>query len=258
MVLPKKQHIEVVFYRARVLLSSEGSRNYLSFLWWIIDPLMELCIFYAVFGLVMRRGGPEFIAELLTGIFIIRLFISATNSAPSLLIHSERVLLSVAIPKYIFSAAHTVTCSFKFVFLLLTLCIFLLLLGVKPHLSFLMIAPITLIYIAFTLGIAMLLSGITPFIPDFAMLYPKLSMLLYWGSGVFFKPEDYISPDYIPWFNANPIAGFITAYRNCLLHGVTDFKLLGYLIFVSLLSLIVGYGFLANFDKKFPRIVAQR
>jgi lipopolysaccharide transport system permease protein len=258
MLLPQIQHLEIILYRARVLLSAEGSRNYLSFLWWVIDPMMELCIFYVVFGLVLHRGGAGFLAELLTGIFIIRLFISATSTSPLLLIRSEQVLLSVPIPKYIFAAAHTVTCCFKFVFLLLLLCIFLVLLGtpVSPHV--LMLVPLTFIYIIFTMGVAMLLSGITPYLPDFAMLYPKITMLLYWGSGVFFTPSDYISTDFLIWFNANPIAGFITAYRDCLLHGTTNFYLVGYLVLVSFFFLVLGYGFLFIFDKKLPRVVAQR
>ena len=131
-------------------------------------------------------------------------------------------------------------------------------LGVQPHLSNLMAIPITVSYILFTLGVAMLLAGITPFAPDIAMVYPKINMLLYWGSGVFFKPEDYISAKYVPWFNANPIAGFITAYRDCLLHKTVDFKLLGYLFVVSLFSLAAGYIFLSYFDKKYPRIIMQR
>jgi len=258
MQLLQRQHIDIIFYRAKALLSTENSRTYLSFLWWVVDPLLELCIFYVVFGLILQRGGPGFISELLTGIFIIRLFTSATTTATSLLIHSEHILLSVAIPKYIFSAAHTVTCSFKFIALLLLLYIFLMFLGISPHQSNLMAVPLTIIYIIFTMGIAMLLSGIAPFIPDLVMLYPKITMLIYWGSGVFFNPSDYIPERYLPWFNANPIAGFISAYRDCLLHGIIDFRLIGYLFVISLLSLAAGYGFLAYFDKKLPRVVAQR
>ncbi|MEG6505684.1 ABC transporter permease [Nitratidesulfovibrio sp. 1201_IL3209] len=258
MNFPKKQHIDIIAYRAKSLLTTEGSRNYLSFLWWIIDPLMELCIFYVVFGLILRRGGPEFVAELLTGIFIIRLFISATSAAPNLLIHSEHVLLSVAIPKYIFPAAHTLTCCFKFFLLLLLLYVFLVLLGSPPHASNLWILPLTIAYMTFTLGVAMLLAGLTPFVPDIAMLYPKIIMVLYWSSGVFFKPADYIPTSYLPLFYVNPVAGFITAYRDCMLHATIDLKLVGYLVVVSMLSLLVGYSFLSRFDKEFPRIVAQR
>ena len=256
--LPLKQHLHLIIYRSRVLLKTEGSRTYLSFLWWIIDPVIELCIFYTVFGLILQRGGPGFIVQLLTGIFVIRLFVSATSSAPTYLISNTNAILAMSIPKFIFPAAYTVTYYFKFIFLLTLLYIFLIVLGVTPQASNLMIIPITLLYMVFTLGVAMLLAGLTPFIPDISMFYPKVNMLLYWGSGVFFLPEQFLPPQYLTLFYANPIAGFIKAYRDCLLFGTININLLCYLALFSIVMSFTGYGFLVFFDKKLPRVLAQQ
>ncbi|MDR2893479.1 MAG: ABC transporter permease [Deltaproteobacteria bacterium] len=257
MQLPHKQHLGIILYRARITLAAENSRTYLSFLWWIIDPLLELCIFYFVFGLILQRGGPGFITELLTGIVGVRLFIVATNASPSLLLHNRAALLAINLPKYIFPAVHTVTCFFKFLFLLAFLCCGLLVMGVSPQPTALMLVPITLIYVLFTLGVCMLLCGITPFVPDFAMLYPKISMLLYWSSGVFFRPEAFLPERYLVWFYANPIASFIAAYRECLLHGTVNPTRLAYLFAISIFLLLLGYAFLAVCDKQFPRLVSK-
>ena len=253
--LPSKQHLQVVIYRTKAILTAEGSLTYLNFLWWVIEPLLELCMFYVVLGLILQRGGPGFITELLSGIFIVRFFIAATTGSPNYLLNSGQLLLSVNIPKYILPAAHTLTYFFKFLFLLCLLYIFLLALGVSPKLGNLAIFPLTVLYFAFTLGITMLLSGMAPFVPDLAVLYPKITMLIFWGSGVFFLPEKYLPPEYVFWFNANPVAGFISAYRDCLLRGTINYNLVGYLAVVSLIMLAAGYLLLARFDKKYPRLV---
>lgn len=189
-VLPQKQHLQIVFYRAKALLKAEGSRTYLSFLWWAIDPLLELFIFYVVFGLILQRGGPGFVMHLLTGIFIVRLFTSATGAAPSHLLQNAKIILSLNIPKYIFPVSSTIVYGYKFLFLLFLLYAFLLGLGVSPGFVNLYVLPLTILYLAFIFGLAMFLSGITPFFPDLTMLYPKITMLLYWGSGVFFIPKN--------------------------------------------------------------------
>lgn len=258
MQLPQKQHVQIVFYRTKALLLSEESRTYLGFLWWIVEPLLELGIYYVVFGLILQRGGPDFTLQLLSGILVFRLFANSTSSAPELLIHNEHVIQAVPLPKYIFPAANTVVHSFKFLFLLAIMLIFLFLSGVSFTPYMLIIIPLTLLYIAFCLGASMLLAGFTPFVPDFARLYPKISMLLFWGSGVFYRPEEYLSASWLPYFYANPVAGFISTYRDCLLFGRVNVELLTYLTIFSSLLLILGYGLLSRFDKRYPRILAQQ
>lgn len=258
MMALEKRYLIIALYRAKVLLTLEGSRTYLRYLWLVIDPVLELGIYYTVFTYVFQYGGSGYGAQLVTGILVIRLFTQCTHSAPYLLSHNESVLLSVVLPKYVFPLAEIVSGLFKFLFLLAVLCVCLVGMGVPVRPSWLMLAPYTLLYAAFTLGVSMLLAGIGPFFPDLGQLYPKLVMVLYWGSGVFYNPKDFIAPEYLPLFYANPLAGFIDGYRNCLLSGNIDFSRLIYLGSVSLFILLSGYALLSRFDKYYPRVVAQR
>lgn len=258
MRLPQKLHLQIIFYRARVLLLSEDSRTWLGYFWWVLEPALELAIFYTVFGLLLQRGGADFAAQLLTGVIVFRLFSQTTNVAPDLLIQNEHVIMAVPLPKYIFPAAHVVLNAFKFIFLLLVLGIFLFFLNIPFSPAYFFVLPLSLLYIGFCLGVSMILAGFTPFLPDFSRVYQKISMLLFWASGVFFRPEDYLPETWLPGFYANPVAGFITAYRDCLLFGRIDVQALLPLVAATLVALLLGYGLLARFDKRYPRILAQQ
>ncbi|OBX34299.1 hypothetical protein A8U91_03352 [Halomonas elongata] len=59
---------DLVWTKARLNLKSEASQNHLRYLWWILDPVLYMTVFYVVFGLLMERGGEGFIAYLLTGL----------------------------------------------------------------------------------------------------------------------------------------------------------------------------------------------
>ncbi len=253
----EKRHILIALFRAKILLVTEGSRAYLRYLWLLVDPLLEAAIFYVIFSFVFNYSGPDYAPRLIVGLFTYRLFILSTYSASELLIHSESVLLSVVVPKYIFPLAQMLVSLLKYGLLLVVLCLFLILMRVPVQLSWFMIIPYTLVYSVFTFGVCMLLAGIGPFFPDLSYLYPKLVMVLYWGSGVFFQPENVLPPEYLTLFYANPLASILDAYRGCLLRGEIDWCRLAWLTLVSTFVAFSGYALLSRFDKQYPKTIAQ-
>ena len=42
--------------KVRANLTSEMSRTYLSYLWWVVEPALFIAVLYLVFGLMLRRG----------------------------------------------------------------------------------------------------------------------------------------------------------------------------------------------------------
>lgn len=257
MFLLEKRYLLIALYKARVLLKTEGSRTYLRYLWWLLDPFLELCLFYTVFGVILQRGGTVFAAQLLIGVIVMRFFMATTISAPNLFIYSEDIILSVALPKYIFPLSHVIAHSIKYIFLLIVLYCFLLAIGVKPTLGWFAILFLSTFYIVFVLGVTMLLSGITPYCPDIDQLYSKVSMILYWGSGVFYIPQEFVPPQWLPYFYANPLAAYIQAFRDCMLHDTMNFSQVGYLIVVSCFTLGVGYFIILRNDKQYPKVITR-
>jgi lipopolysaccharide transport system permease protein len=45
----KARYFELVFYKTYADLRAEAARTYISFLWWILDPLINMVVFYFVF-----------------------------------------------------------------------------------------------------------------------------------------------------------------------------------------------------------------
>ena len=56
--------IELVFFKAYADLRAEADRYYISFLWWIVEPLLYMSAFYIIFEVVFHRGGPGFVPSL--------------------------------------------------------------------------------------------------------------------------------------------------------------------------------------------------
>ncbi|HIB76240.1 MAG TPA: ABC transporter permease, partial [Flavobacteriales bacterium] len=76
-----RQLADLVLYKVRTDLRSEVSQNHLSLLWWVLEPVLYMTVFYLVFGLLLKRGGgPEYVPFLLTGLASWKWFDSAVRA----------------------------------------------------------------------------------------------------------------------------------------------------------------------------------
>lgn len=60
--------LELVWVKAKLNLKSEASINYLSYAWWIIEPVLQMAIYYLVFAYLLKQGGHDYVPFLLTGL----------------------------------------------------------------------------------------------------------------------------------------------------------------------------------------------
>ncbi|MEZ5600916.1 MAG: hypothetical protein R3F36_07955 [Candidatus Competibacteraceae bacterium] len=59
---------DLILYKTQADLRAEAAKTYIGFLWWVLDPLMFMMIFYVVFGLLLKRATPDFVPFLLIGL----------------------------------------------------------------------------------------------------------------------------------------------------------------------------------------------
>jgi lipopolysaccharide transport system permease protein len=60
--------LELVLFSTYAELRAERARSYLGFLWWIIEPAMNMATYYLVFAVVLKTGQPDYVPFLLIGL----------------------------------------------------------------------------------------------------------------------------------------------------------------------------------------------
>ena len=94
-------------------LRSETSRYYLNFVWWVIEPLLMLAVFYLVFGVLLQRGKPGFVDFLIVGVVVWGWFQrSVANSTQSLVV-GKGLMLQVYFPKILLPMAAVAQDGFR-------------------------------------------------------------------------------------------------------------------------------------------------
>ena len=52
--------ISLVHVQAQMQLRANAARTYLSYAWWLFEPLLYVGLFYLVFEVLLLRGTPGF------------------------------------------------------------------------------------------------------------------------------------------------------------------------------------------------------
>ncbi len=91
---------DLLFYKALADLRSEARRYYIAYLWWVIEPVLEMLVFYLVFAGLLKRGGPNFVQFLLVGLVVWKWFEITVKHCGFAIINSSGLHpASSAIPK---------------------------------------------------------------------------------------------------------------------------------------------------------------
>ena len=116
---------DLILYKTLADLRAEAARTYIGFLWWVLDPLIFMAIFYVVFGLLLRRSTPDFVPFLLIGLVSWRWFQNTITHSATSILGGRSLMQQVYVPKIIFPLVIILTDLVKFGLVLMLLLIYL-------------------------------------------------------------------------------------------------------------------------------------
>jgi len=246
---------ELVWTKAIFNLRSETQRNYLSYLWWILEPLLYMVVYFLVFGVLLQRGGEGFITFLLTGLIPWTWFSKAVSSSSNSIIAGQGLMLQVGIPSIVFPLVSLLQASLKQIPVFLVLFAFVWLQGYPPDVHWLALFPVVLIQVMLTIMFGCLLAALVPFVRDVSHLVPTGLMFVMFLSGIFYSYER-IPAQWQNIFLMNPIAFILKCYREIFIDGIyPDFVTLGTWGIISMLGCVLILMAYKKLRYIFPRVV---
>ncbi len=208
---------ELIFYYTKSKLEAENARTFMGYLWWIIDPLMGVLVYYILFKLLLNRGGPDYIQFLFLGLITWKWFDNSVKNSANSIHGSIQLVRKIPIHKSIMPLVEVLYNSWKFFIIFLVVLIGYSFIGYPPKIYLISLPAVLLSQIILIIGISFFLASIVPFIPDLSFLIGYSMRLIFYPSGILFDlakiPEKY--QIYIKW---NFIAGLIQSYRNIIMY----------------------------------------
>jgi lipopolysaccharide transport system permease protein len=212
-----RKFLVLVAFKALAELRSERQRTYLGFLWWIFEPTFFMLVFYVVFGVLLSRGGPDFVASLLCGLVLWQWFNSAIMHSTTSIQAALPLVRSVRVPTLMFPFATVVADSVKFVFVFVILVGLLALLGHFPGSAWIALPLVLLAEFVLICGCCFVVAALVPFVPDLRFVISPLLQGMFFLSAIFFT-LDSLTPRMRWWVELNPMAVLIDGGRGILLY----------------------------------------
>jgi ABC-type polysaccharide/polyol phosphate export permease len=228
----------LVFQTVRRNIVVRYKRSVLGIAWTMLNPLGTTLILTFVFSRVF--GGPSsYAVYVLSGLICWIFFAQATNDAMHNLIWGGGLLKRIYIPRTVFAVSSVATGLINIALALIPLLLVMLVTGVTPRLSMLVL-PIPALFLAmFALGVGLVLSTIAIYFVDVTEMYTILLTAWFYLSPVIYKPE--LLPQEYAWIVLlNPMYYLINLFRAPIFDGripsLPEFLVAGGIALVTLLA----------------------
>jgi teichoic acid transport system permease protein len=219
-------------YSALNELRSRQMTSVLGNLWHLLNPLLQIGVYFVVFGLVLQVDrGDNYLAFLSIGIFVFGFTQRSTISGAGSIQNNKGLLNAFSFPRALLPVTSTLTEMFATLAPVFVIYIVALLSGAVPTWSWLALVPLMALQLVFNFGAALMAARATNSVRDISQLLPFIFRLLLYMSGVLFDVTQYTEGKSWAWvFDINPIYCIVTLTRWSVLGG--EFRLDLFVTFV--------------------------
>jgi teichoic acid transport system permease protein len=216
-----RRHFIMAFATARNVAMYTEAR--LGQLWQVLTPLLNAAVYYLIFGIILgtNRGVPNFLAFLITGIFIFnftqRAFITTSRVMPD----SLPLIRALPFPRACLPVGYVLIELQQLGVALIVLAAIVLGTGEPLTWYWLLAIPALALQMVFNVGMGLFLGRLGAGADDFSQLMPFLVRTWMYASGIMFSIQTIGSLRHHPLVSyllqVNPAAVFIGLVRDAIL-----------------------------------------
>jgi lipopolysaccharide transport system permease protein len=241
--LSPRQFLELVDLQARLALKSEASRLFLSYAWWIIEPVLFVGVFYFVFAVLLRTGREDFMLFLVCGKIPFMWFSKSVTVASNTLFQNRALISQIDIPKAFFPLASVQQSLYREAPVFLLMLLVAVLYGCYPGWHWLLLLPLVVVQYLMILTASCLGAICVARLLDTRMLISMGMLFLLFTSGVFWDVssiQNETARQWLLWLN--PMAFLLDSYRKVIMqsaaYDVMHLALLGLVAALALSFLL--------------------
>ncbi|MHA7816737.1 MAG: ABC transporter permease [Pseudohaliea sp.] len=215
-----RQYFSLIDTMARMSLKADAARFFFGYLWWILEPLLYVGVFYVVFEVILGSKRADFLVFLMCGKLTFIWLSKSVNQASRSIVASKGLIGKIDVPKSLFPMATIQEGLYKQASVFLLLFVVLWSQGYSVTASWGWLLP--LVFVNYLMIVALSLFGafLVCLAFDFSMLISLGMIFLLFTSGIFWDVRGLADPAMTDAVLAlNPVAFIIDAYRQVLMAG---------------------------------------
>lgn len=215
-----KKFGQYLIYATKSELKAEVASSRLSWLWWVLDPLLFMAVYTFISLVVFKKKMPYFPVFVFIGLTTWNFFNKTVQSSIKMVKKNSTIVTKIYVPKYIFIIKQMLINAFKMSISFVLTFILMLIYRVQPTWRIIYCIPLLLTLFIVTFGISTFMLHIGVFIDDLANVMTVVLRLIFYMSGVFYSIENSVPEPFGTLLQSlNPIACIMHGLRNSLLYG---------------------------------------
>ena len=226
--------------------------TYLGVAWTLMNPLITIVMYFALFQYIFRVGIPNFLAFFLVGLLMWIFFSRAISTAATCVTDNEGLVKRAAFPLEILPVSSVLYHLFNHVVAMaIALPLMLVFWGARFSWNLLWALVVFVAFVGMSLSIALLLSTVGVFFRDTRDILEVGLPVLFWATPIFYNVS--MAPGFMrPILDLNPLSPFIEATRTALLDArcpsVRDLALIAFWLSVTT---VAGLWVFSRFAPRF-------
>lgn len=252
-----KGYKKYMLYSTKVGLQAEVTNSYLDWLWWILEPVCSMLVYYIIFGFVFKASEEYFLVFIYSALSMWSFFNRTVNSSVKLIKSSKAIITKVYIPKPIILLSKMMIFAFKMLISSVIVVVLMVPYRVSVDYHLLGIIPVLVVFFVFCYGCGCYLMHVGVFIEDMSYVIEiSLHMLVYF-TGIFYSvSKRFPAPFGAIFEKVNPLAFFIAQTRNALLYkGNLSIKTLLVWTVISVVLAINGTKLIYKNENTYVKVI---
>lgn len=210
---------EMIISLVRRDLKSRYKGSVLGFLWMFLNPLLQLCVYTAVFSVIMRTGIEKYYLFLFVALVPWIFFSTCLSGGTTVIFAQKDMVKKIYFPRQVLPIVFTTS---QFINMLLSFIIIFIVVffsGIGLFARALVYLPLVMVieYIL-ALGTTFLASALTVYFRDLEHILGIVSMAWMYLTPVLYDVSS-VPEKYLPIFYLNPMTSIVIAYRDILYYG---------------------------------------
>jgi len=236
------EYRDLLFFLTRRDLKVRFQQTIIGVFWIILQPLIQMLIFYVILGLLIRvpTEGIPYPVFFLSGFVVWQLFSQVVNTGAYSLLSNIGVIIKSYFPRLILPLSSTLGSLVDFFVSFVVLLVFLLANHYPITWRFLLIIPLLIITTIFSSGVGMLFGSLMVVFRDTKNFLAFILTIWMYITPIMY-PISIVPDNYRILFYINPLTSLVDTYRWVFL-GTGSLPLIQYFIVSFMVAVVIWFA----------------
>lgn len=244
---------------AKSVLKTEVANSYLNWIWWILDPLFTMIVYYLIFGLIFKATEEHFTAFLFIGQIMWGFFNKVVLHSVKMIRKNKGIVSRVYIPKFVLLLSDMMVNGFKMMVSGIILVVLMIVLKVQISWYIICFLPILFVMFLVTFAFSVNLMHFGVFVEDLRNVVSVLMQLFFYLSGIMYNIEgrltDYPQVAKIMVYG-NPMALLIKNMRNVLIYQTApEWGPIGVWALIAIVLSVIGVRTIYKNENNYVKVI---